>query len=182
MDAPQGLTFVEPKTIIRMLSVAPGDIVADFGAGSGYFSFEFARTVGAEGRVYALDVLPGALEAISSRAKTLGIANVIPQRCNLERPNGSGLESSSIDWVIAKDVLFQNKDKSVMLREIFRILKPEGQALIIEWDPSQSIVGPEKELRVTPEDLQQLIEAANLDIMSEPPVGGFHYAFLVKRK
>ena len=147
-----------------------------------YFSFEFAAAVGPEGKVYALDVLPSALEAITGRAKALGLNNVIAQRCNLERPNGSGLDTASVDWVIAKDVLLQNKDKSIILREIARILKPEGKALVIEWDPSDSIVGPERELRIKPEQLAQMIEVAGLITVDQPSVGGFHYAFVVKKK
>lgn len=181
MNTLQQLTFVEPKTVIRTLAVKAGDTVADFGAGSGYFSFEFANVVGPEGKVYALDVLPSALEAITGKIKTLGLSNVTPQRCNLERMNGSGLESQSIDWVIAKDVLLQNKDKGIVLREIVRILKPSGKALIIEWDPSEAIVGPDKELRIQPAVLAQEIENAGLSIESKPAVGGFHYAFVVKK-
>ncbi|MFZ1627277.1 MAG: methyltransferase domain-containing protein [Candidatus Moraniibacteriota bacterium] len=182
MDVPKGLTFVEPRTVIRALSVGTGDTVADFGAGSGYFSFEFARAVGLEGTVYALDVLPSALEAITSQAKTLGLTNVVAQRCNLERANGSGLGTSSVDWVVAKDVLLQNQNKSIILREVSRILKPSGRALIVEWDPNESIVGPEREMRIKPESMRQLIEDAGLAVVGEPSVGGFHYAFLVEKK
>ncbi len=182
MNVPSGLTFVEPKTVIRTLAISSGDTVADFGAGSGYFSFECARSVGKEGKVYALDVLPSALEAITGRAKTLGLTTVIAQRCNLERPNGSSLGDESVDWVIAKDVLLQNKDKAVILREIARILKSTGKALIIEWDPSEAVVGPDRELRIKPAELVALIESAGLSVESEPAVGGFHYAFLVTKK
>jgi ubiquinone/menaquinone biosynthesis C-methylase UbiE len=180
-DIPKGLTFVEPRTVIRMLAVGAGDTVADFGAGSGYFSFEFARSVGPEGTVYALDVLPSALEAIASQAKTLGLANVIAQRCNLERTNGSGLGTASVDWVVVKDVLLQNKDKGVILREVARILKPTGRALIVEWDPDESIVGPERELRIKPSELKAIIIDSGLKIIDEPSVGGFHYAFLIEK-
>ena len=182
MDVPKTLTFVEPRVVIRALPVGMGDTVADFGAGSGHFSFEFARSVGTEGRVYALDVLPSALEAITSQAKTLGLGNVVAQRCNLERANGSGLGGESVDWVIAKDVLLQNKDKGVILREVARILKRTGRALIIEWDPDESIVGPEKSLRIKPDTMKQLIDIAGLVVVEEPSVGGFHYAFLVVKK
>lgn len=182
MDAPKGLTFVEPRTVIHALSVGAGDTVADFGAGSGYFSFEFARAVGPEGTVYALDVLPSALEAIASQAKALGLANVRSQRCNLERANGSGLGTASVDWVVVKDVLLQNKDKDVIMREVARILKPAGRALIVEWDPEESIVGPERELRIKPADMKRIIEEAGLAVAGEPSVGGFHYSFLVEKK
>lgn len=181
MSAPRGLVFVDPKRVVTELSVGTGDTVADFGAGSGHFSFECAKAVGPEGRVYALDVLPSALEAITGRAKTLGLANVMAQRVNLERPNGSGLGTESVDWVIVKDVLMQNKDKSVILREVARVLKPSGRALIIEWHPNEGTVGPDRASRLAPADLKQLILDNGLSIESEPPVGGFHYAFLVKK-
>jgi ubiquinone/menaquinone biosynthesis C-methylase UbiE len=181
MDTPHTLTFVEPRTVIDMLRVGKGDTVADFGAGSGHFSFEFARAVGKEGKVYALDVLPAALEAVTGRAKTLGLSNIVAQRCNLERQNGSGLGAQSVDWVVAKDVLLQNKDKGIILGEIARILKPAGRAIIIEWHPEEGIVGPDRELRIPPKDMRQLITAAGLEVVEEPPVGGFHYAFLVRK-
>lgn len=181
MNVPKGLVFVDPKQVIRELSVGLGDTVADFGAGSGYFSFEFAKTVGSEGKVYALDVLPSALEAITSRAKTLGLANVVATRVNLERPNGSGLGAGSVDWVIVKDVLMQNKDKATILREVARILKPDGRAIIIEWHPDEGTVGPERELRIAPEQLKAWLSESGLSVVDEPAVGGFHYAFVVKK-
>ena len=70
MSAPQNLNFVDPVAVVNQLPVEPGNQVADFGCGSGYFSFEFARRVGMEtGRVHALDVLPSALEAVASQSR-----------------------------------------------------------------------------------------------------------------
>ena len=181
MTVPKGLVFVDPKQVIRQLSVGMGDTVADFGAGSGYFSFEFAKAVGSEGTVYALDVLPSALEAITSRAKTLGLSNVVTQRVNLERPNGSGLGAGTVDWVIVKDVLMQNQDKHIILREIGRILKPDGRAIIIEWHPDEFTVGPDRETRIKPDQLKSWLSEAGLQVVDEPMVGGFHYAFIVKK-
>jgi ubiquinone/menaquinone biosynthesis C-methylase UbiE len=182
MGAPQHPIFVDPKTVVDQLAVEPGSQVADFGCGSGYFSFEFARRVGLEqGRVYALDVLPSALEAVASRAKTLGLTNISAKRVNLENEHGSGLANASMDWVILKDVLLQNKERNIMLREVARVLKPEGRALIMEWNPDESLVGPEKQLRVNPDELKQLIATVNLAVEKEFGVGGFHYAFIVKK-
>lgn len=181
MEAPQNLNFVDPATVVKQLSINPGSQVADFGCGSGYFSFEFARRIGTEGTVYAMDVLPSALEAVGSRAKTLGINTVVTRRVNLENEQGSGLGNNTMDWVILKDILLQNQKKDVILREVARVLKPGGQMLVMEWNPDESLVGPEKSLRVGKDALQQLIVQAGLSVDRELGVGGFHYAFIAKK-
>lgn len=174
-------TFVDPKEVVRSLPVAPQGTIADFGCGAGYFSVEFAKAVGEEGNVIALDVLPSALEAVESQVKTLGLKNISTRRANLENENGSGLPPASVDWVISKDILFQNEKKSVILGEIARVLRPGGHALIMEWSPEAPGVGPNIGSRVAPEALKHLVAEAGLTLGQEVPVGGFHYAFLVTK-
>lgn len=181
MSVAPSLNFVDPAAVVNQLSVVPGSQVADFGCGSGYFSFEFAQRVGLTGgMVWALDVLPSALEAVASRAKTLGLSNISTKRVNLENEQGSGLPPASMDWVILKDVLLQNQKKEVMLREVKRVLKPGGHALIMEWNPEEALVGPEKQRRLKPEALKALVAQASLSVEQGLQVGGFHYAFVVK--
>lgn len=181
MNTPTRLIFVDPVSVVNQLSIEPGSIVADFGCGAGFFSFEFAKRVGSEGKVYALDVLPSALEVVTSGAKNYNLANVIPRRVNLEKENGSGLSPQSIDWVIIKDILFQNEKKDIIFTEMNRIMKNGGHAIIMEWDPSESLVGPDKELRISKEQLQTMVVDAHLTIEKEINVGGYHYAFLIKK-
>ncbi len=174
-------TFVDPSSVLSQLSIIPGQKVADFGCGSGYFTFEFAKRVGPEGRVFALDILPSALEAVESRAKILGLQNVTPKRANLERAEGSTFLAESVDWVVIKDILLQNKDKAGILGEAFRILRPGGRVLVMEWNPDESLVGPEHELRIEKADLERLVAAAGFAVESELSVGAFHYAFVLKK-
>ncbi len=181
MNTSSAPTFADPSAIVDQLSIELGCKVADFGCGSGFFSLEFAQRVGSGGQVYAFDVLPSALEAVTSRAKTLGLSNVIIKRANLEKESGSGLASESMDWVVIKDILFQNKDKNAILGEVARVLKPGGHAILMEWNPKESLVGPDANLRVSPDQLRTLLEAVRLSVEKELPVGGFHYAFLVKK-
>jgi ubiquinone/menaquinone biosynthesis C-methylase UbiE len=175
------MTFVDPAQALTGLPIEYGQKVVDFGCGSGYFSFEFAKRVGAEGQVIALDILPSALEAVTSRAKILGLQNLEARRANLEKKRGSQLLAESVDWVVIKDMLFQNNNKQVILEEALHILRPLGHAFIMEWKPGVATVGPGSELRIPPEELQALLEASGFTIVRELPVGGFHYAFLVKK-
>ena len=180
MSQPLVANFVDPEAMIRQLTVEPGALVADFGCGSGYFSISFARAVGKEGKVYAFDILPSALESISSRAKVLGLTNITPKRANLERQEGSGLPSESVDWVILKDVLFQNKNKDTMVEEVARVLKKSGQAVVMEWKvEADATVGPETSLRLSREALVTLLEKYALTVKQDLAAGDFHYAFVV---
>lgn len=179
MSVPFAVTFVDPETLIRQLTIAPGAVVADFGCGSGYFSLAFAKAVGKEGKVIALDILPSALEAVASRAKMAGLSCVSTKRANLEKENGSGLAVESVDWVIIKDILFQNKNKEVILKEVIRILRPGGHILLMEWNDEDASVGPELHLRISRDKTKALVQSVGLSVQQELMVGDFHYAFLL---
>ena len=102
------IKFVNPQAIVDQLEINPGMTVADFGCGAGFFSLPIAQKVVSEGRVYALDIIAAKLESVESQAKTLNLTNIITQRVNLEASEGSKLGAESVDWVIMKDMLFQN--------------------------------------------------------------------------
>lgn len=176
-----GMTFVDPASMMRKLEIAPGMMVADFGCGAGYFTFEAAKAVGAEGKVYALDILPAALEAVMSRMKVLGLSNVETKRVNLEKLGGSGLQGESIDWVILKDMLFQNANKEVILQEILRVLKPTGRVFLMEWIPGDVPMGPEEGMRVSEADTRALVERIGLHPENNIPAGDFHYALIARK-
>jgi ubiquinone/menaquinone biosynthesis C-methylase UbiE len=167
--------FLDPKNIIGQINIAPGSTVADFGCGSGFFSLAFAEAIGEEGKVHALDILPSALESVESKAKIGGLNNIIPQRVNLEKENGSKLSNESVDWVIMKDMLFQNKTKDVILKEAYKILKPGGKLLLIEWSNHDMSIGPDKELRISKEELRRLSESNGFKMEKELETGDFHH-------
>ncbi|MBP6889851.1 MAG: methyltransferase domain-containing protein [Candidatus Moranbacteria bacterium] len=181
MINPEGASFVDPANVLSQIDITLGAIVADFGCGSGYFSFEFSKAVGPDGKVYALDILPQALEAVQSHAKLMGIHNIVTKRANLEREGGSTLGLASVDWAILKDMLFQNEHKHIIITEMARVLKPGGHAIVMEWNPKASALGPEKKLRIDPEELKALLLASGLSLEKSFPAGGYHYAFLMKK-
>lgn len=173
--------FVDPEQVIKNLEINSGMRVADFGCGAGHFSLAFARKVGEEGIVYALDILPDKLEAADSAARSRNLNNIITRRASLERENGSELEADSLDWVILKDMLFQNKNKKGILDEAKRVLKPGGKILVIEWNMSNNSIGPGRELRLSKEALVAVAQQVGLGFLKDVPAGNFHFgAVLVK--
>ncbi len=173
-----GIKFINPEVVIEKLGVKEGMKIADFGCGTGYFSLAFGKKVGEEGKVYALDILPQKLESVESQAKSLGISNITTHRVNLEKENGSKLESNDIDWVVMKDMLFQNKNKDKIIAEARRVLKEGGKILIIEWNLEDTSIGPEKELRISREALNMLADREKLCFSKEIEVGNFHYGLI----
>lgn len=170
--------FLDPKEIIAQLDVAVGCVVVDFGSGPGYFSIPFAKAVGEDGQVFSLDILPQALETVAGKAKNSGITNITTKRVNLEKENGTKLEADSADWVILKDVLFQNQKKEIIIAEAYRILKKGGKAIVIEWNQKESLVGPAVEIRIAQSALEKMFVDQNFSIEKNIESGDFHYAFV----
>jgi ubiquinone/menaquinone biosynthesis C-methylase UbiE len=173
--------FLDPEAIIAQLGVVSGEVAADFGCGPGYFSIPFAKAVGENGKVYALDILPQTLETVASKAKNSGITNIITNRVNLEKKNGSKIESDSIDWVILKDVLFQNQKKEVIIAEAHRALKPGGKVIVVEWSQNDLAVGPESEIRIPQDKLKKMFIKQKFSLEKDVEAGDFHYAFVATK-
>lgn len=174
--------FIDPDSIIAQLEIENGSMVADFGCGPGFFSIPFAKAVGEEGKVYALDVLPQALESVKSKVRNFAVPNVVLMRANVEKENGSKLESGSIDWVILKDILFQNQKKEIIIAEAKRVLKTEGRIIVVEWKKKDYGVGPEDSLRIDQEVLKKMFTNQNFAIEKDIDAGDFHYAFVATKK
>lgn len=182
-QSPATKSFLEPSKIFDQINIRPGMHVADFGTGAGLFTIEAARRIGSSGKVYALDILPQALESVESRAMMENLNSIETRRVNLEKLGGSTLDDASIDLVIAKDILFMNKDKKIIFEEIARVLALGAMAFLAEWnsDPD-NILGPPRESRVSQEELTRLAHEVGLGEERSLSVGDYHYGYLFIKK
>lgn len=180
-NMPADAKFVNPQDVINQLEVFEGAAVADFGCGTGYYVFPIAQKVGETGIVHALDVLESKLEAIKSQAKILGLTNIIASRVNLEKEGGSKLENNSVDWVILSNMLFQNKNKEVVIKEAARVAKPGGKILIIEWKKEGHSFGLEEDLKISKEEVMELAKKNSLNFSKEIAVSDFHYGLIFSK-
>ena len=173
--------FLNVEKIVGELNIAPDEIVADFGAGHGFFTIAFAKKVGSSGQVFAIDVLPTALESIRSQAKIDGLFNIKIVWGNLEKTNGSNLPADICDLVMIANILFQAPDKSAILDEAKRVLKLNGRLAVIEWKPYIA-VGPKKESRMSESELKQLILSKGFSELKTIDAGSHHYGFIFQKQ
>jgi len=111
-----------PEQAVREAGIEPGDRVLDFGCGPGSYTVAAARVVGETGRVYALDVHPLAIKSVRTAASRAGLSSI--EIIQSGRP--TALEEGSVDVVLFYDVFHELEEPDVVLRELHRILKPDG--------------------------------------------------------
>ena len=170
--------FLHPERIIRRLELRPGMVVADFGAGGGYFALPAARAVGSEGKVYAIDIQRHAIDLIRSKAVLDHLLNVETVWADLERASGSHLPEASVDLVIVANILFQAEDKRRVIAEAHRVTRSGGRLAILEWDQAPFPAGPPGDLRMAKAAARRLAEEAGFELEKEFEAGSHHYGLL----
>ena len=105
-------------------------VVADVGAGSGWFTIRLARRVGPQGIVYAEDVQQEMLSAISRRVQREGLGNV---RTVMGRDTDPRLPSNTLDAVLLVDAYHEIEDRVTFLSNIAQSLKPQGRIGVIDF-------------------------------------------------
>lgn len=123
---------------IKNLPIDKNSVVADIGAGSGYYTFRIAKKV-PEGKVYAVEIQDPAIKYLKERSKELGFDNVITIKGTEQSPM---LPENSIDLAIMVDVYHELLYPQEVLQSIKKSLKPDGKLLLIEYrgeDPEVAI-------------------------------------------
>ena len=173
--------FVVPEVVTSHFHLREGDVVADFGAGSGFFLKPLANAVGPEGKVYACDIQKQLVEKLGEIIHLNGLSNVTPIWCDLEEPEGTKLNRETLDAGIIVNTLFQFEQKEVAIQEIKRVLKRGGVLHIIDWSESFSGLGPQPDNVLLKDDAIALFESQEFTLEKEYPAGEHHYGFTVKK-
>ncbi len=173
--------FVVPEVVVSHFHIRPGDTVADYGAGSGYFIACLVKATGPTGRVYACEIQKNLVETIGNTARTSGYQNVDVLWSDLEAPGGSKLKDASIDVGILVNTLFQLEAKVAAVSEIARTIRPGGKLCVIDWSESFGGLGPQPGDVVTMDTARLLCEAHGFNYDSAFDAGDHHYGFIMKR-
>jgi ubiquinone/menaquinone biosynthesis C-methylase UbiE len=174
LDAPDRDLWQRPAEIMDALGIADGSIVADIGAGSGWFTIRLARRVGPQGIVYAQDVQQEMLNAITRRVQREGFTNVrsvlgLKSDPRLTRP---------VDAVLMVDAYHEVEDRVTMLTNLAKALKPQGRLGIVDFKLDGTGPGPSSEERVSPDVVVKDAAQAGLKLIRQEPFLQYQY-FLI---
>lgn len=120
----------QPDKVIATMDLESGDVVADIGSGSGYFTRRLAKAVLPGGKVYGVDIQPEMNAALEENCKKEGIINV---EAVLGEEADPKLPPASIDWMLLVDVYHEFQQPKPMLAKILEALKPGGRVALVEY-------------------------------------------------
>jgi SAM-dependent methyltransferase len=129
LERPSREITEQPQQVIDALNLKPTDIVADIGAGTGYFSFRIASLV-PQGKVLAVDIQPEMINILNFLKAENKISNVEPVLANIDNPN---LPSESIDLALMVDAYHEFEYPREVMEGIVLALKPGGRVVLVEY-------------------------------------------------
>jgi precorrin-6B methylase 2 len=144
LERPEREQEENPEAALDALSIKPGMVVADVGAGTGYMSLKLAKRVGSKGKVYAEDVQPEMLDKVRASAAKAGLANIQTVQGTFTDPK---LPKSQMDLVLLVDVYHEFSEPQKMLQAIRESMKPDGRLVLLEFrkeDPNIPIIAEHK--------------------------------------
>lgn len=176
------IMFSNPESNVEAFDLRLGMKVADFGAGSGFYSFAAAKRVGESGRVYAVDVQKDLLVKVKNEARKRGLLNVEVIAGDIEKRGGTRLRDGFLDAVIISNLLFQVPDKNGVADEAARVLKSGGKLLIVDWTDSFGGLGPAPDAVFDKGEAQALFESKGFKLLGEIPAGEHHFGIIMAKQ
>jgi ubiquinone/menaquinone biosynthesis C-methylase UbiE len=147
-----------------LLRIADGSVVADLGAGGGWFTVRLARRVGPNGRVYAEDVQPPMIESIERRVRREGFQARVTTRLGTD--TDPKLPERQLDAVLIVDTYHEMAQPVALLRNVARSLKADGRIGIVDFTTEGGGPGPPMEERVDPSRVVGEAQQAGLRLTS----------------
>lgn len=131
LERPERIAGLKVPEIVSRLNLKPGMVIADLGAGTGVFSREFSKAVGAKGKVYAVDIDNDLLDYIRERAKKENQANI---RAVLGKFDDPALPARDVDMAFFHDVFHHIEHRQAYLKALSVYIKSNGTIALIEMD------------------------------------------------
>ena len=160
-DDPERDEWQKPHQVIQALNLAADAVVADVGAGTGYFSVRLAHFV-PSGRVFGVDVEPDMVKYLAERASRDGLANVTAVQATTD----DARLATKVDLVLMVDVFHHIANRAPYFRKLRGSLKPGGRLAIIDFR-QDAPMGPPASERITPDAVKAELRSVGYTLAEE---------------
>lgn len=154
------------EEIVASIGLEPGQAIADVGAGTGLYEPLFAAAVGAEGTVYAVDIVPRFIDHIATKAAEQNLTQI---ETVLGDDRSTGLAAGSVDVVFVCDTYHHFEDHEAMLASIHQALRPGGRFVVVDYERIEPRI---EHIRADKAQFTAEIEAAGFRLTEEVEIEG----------
>jgi len=177
LEGPDRAEWQQPGKIMDLLGVGEASVVADLGAGSGWFTIRLADRVGPNGLVLSEDIQRPMIQAIKVRLDRLGLKNVMTV---LGIQNDPRLPVP-VDAVLICDAYHEMEQPVLLLTNVAKKLKPKARIGIVDFTKDGGGPGPAMEERVDPETVIRDAKAAGLVLRSRETFLKYQYMLVFEK-
>lgn len=179
LEDPQRDAWQKPDEVLKILDLQEGQVIADIGAGSGYFTVRLARALAPlKGRVMALDVNEGMVNHLRQRLTQEQLQNVTVVQVPAHDPL---LIDQSVDVAFICDTYHHLEDREVYMRKIRKALKPTGRVVIVDFYKREGVpVGPPMSMRLSEDTVQQELQDAGLHVTQKLAILPYQYMLIAQ--
>ncbi len=168
--------YLPAKAILSKFPMKVGGAAVDIGCGPGYWTIPMAELMGANGRVYAVDLEEAMLAALRTRLEAHPKLDVKVMRSTEDR---LPLPARSVDFAFLACVLHE-LDGPGTLREAGRVLRPGGILGIVEWKKRRQLEGPPFRIRLSPTQAAKVLVEGGFDSEEAFEAGPYHYGITAR--
>lgn len=175
--------IADKDTLFAELGLEEGPAVLDVASGSGNYSLAIAGAMPADGRVYAVDLWEEGIQELRRRAAEMGLLNVDAAVADVSR--GIPLADASVDVCLMATALHDLVEEHAgegALNEIARVIRPQGRLVILEFKKIDGPPGPPLGVRLSPEQLDEIVTPAGFEKIRSMEAGPYLYLTRYERR
>lgn len=169
-------SLLDAERALREIGLETGDTLLDAGCGDGRFSVSASEIVGDSGKVYAFDISEESIDILKENIMKMNIENIeaFPVDITKKLPT----EDESIDVCLMANILHGlvlGKKVESTLKEIFRVLTPNGTLAVVDFKKIDGPPGPSISIRMTAEEVEEIISKYGFKKKKIIDAGKYHY-------
>ncbi|MEL7669922.1 methyltransferase domain-containing protein [Methanobacterium sp.] len=174
--------ILDSNRVLSTVGLKKGDTFLDAGCGDGYMSLTASKIVGNEGKIIAVDVWEESINAFKEKIESNNIKNIDAEVANITQK--IPVDDESIDILYMGNVLHgfvENNEVETVMKEIQRVIKKGGSFAVVEFKKEESTHGPPLHVRITPEDIEEIVKNYGFAVNKVEEVGTYHYATILTK-